>query len=573
MSIKAFLSTIFITCSVCTGSVITLDFDSLPSDQGWDFGGWPDACSLSGDVLTINTMDFGLNRPGDTGGGASYKRSEVMNMDTFSLSIRARCLDEEISAWWTPHTFYFAVVVNNQVFNFILGTDKLSLLKGNEAPANIYDFDNTEFHNYVLEATPGNPDYTLTVDGTHVFQGQAAIADDPSASLIAFGDGASTGNAHGEITSLTFRQPANNTPPGDDVSVNPVDPETGEPSPVIITFDNVEAAGETTVTTSSTGPFVPTQLKLGNPPVYFDIETDATFSDEVTVCIDYSGIQFGNEDNLKLLHWTGSGWVDVTLLPVDTENDLICGTVTALSPFVVVETNLSPIAVAYADTYAAPVNVDFTFDGTASNDPDGTVTNYAWTCGDTTIGSSEEVFYSFSEPGVHRVVLTVSDDTGAQDSDSLLVAVYDPTAGFVTGGGWIDSPEGAYTVDPLLTGKANFGFVAKYKKGTTTPTGQTEFRFRAGDLDFHSTQYQWLVIAGPHAKFKGSGAINGEGDYGFMLTAADGQINGGGGSDKFRIKIWERETEDIVYDNQMEDWDEAEATEEIEGGSIVIHAK
>lgn len=33
--------------------------------------------------------------------------------------------------------------------------------------------------------------------------------------------------------------------------------------------------------------------------------------------------------------------------------------------------------------------------------------------------------------------------------------------------------------------------------------------------------------------------IDGDGEYSFLLTAIDGGINGGGGMDRFRIKIWE----------------------------------
>ena len=65
--------------------------------------------------------------------------------------------------------------------------------------------------------------------------------------------------------------------------------------------------------------------------------------------------------------------------------------------------------------------------------------------------------------------------------------------------------------------------------------------------------YQWLVIAGPHAKFKGVGTMNGGGEYGFMLTATDGQIPGGGSVDKFRIKIWDAATGDVIYDNKSDD--------------------
>jgi PKD repeat protein len=176
--------------------------------------------------------------------------------------------------------------------------------------------------------------------------------------------------------------------------------------------------------------------------------------------------------------------------------------------------------------------------------------------------------HNYEIPGVYTVTLTVTDAAGESDTEiwSQYSVIYDPSAGFVTGGGWIDSPEGAYTADPSLSGKANFGFVSRYKKGATVPTGITEFQFHAGDLNFHSDSYQWLVIAGAQAQFKGTGTINGEGSYKFMLTAVDGALNGGGGADKFRIQIWleDEDTgeEHIIYDNLLI---------EISGGSIKIH--
>jgi hypothetical protein len=151
------------------------------------------------------------------------------------------------------------------------------------------------------------------------------------------------------------------------------------------------------------------------------------------------------------------------------------------------------------------------------------------------------------------------------------VVVYDPAGGYVTGGGWINSPAGAYAPDPTIAGKATFGFVSKYQKGATVPTGNTQFNFHAAGMDFRSTSYQWLVIAGPQAKYKGLGRINGQGDYGFLLSAIDGQANGDGGLDKFRIKIWDQATGAIVYDNQMADEDDAAPTTALGGGSIVIH--
>ena len=59
--------------------------------------------------------------------------------------------------------------------------------------------------------------------------------------------------------------------------------------------------------------------------------------------------------------------------------------------------------------------------------------------------------------------------------------------------------------------------------------------------------------------------------YGFLLTANDGQVTGGGGVDKFRIKIWDRVTGIVVYDNQHGDNDDASVSTALGGGSIVIH--
>ena len=122
------------------------------------------------------------------------------------------------------------------------------------------------------------------------------------------------------------------------------------------------------------------------------------------------------------------------------------------------------------------------------------------------------------------------------------------------------------------TGKANFGFASKYKKGADVPTGKTQFQFKAGNLNFHSTEYEWLVVAGARAQFKGSGTIKGvEGDFGFLLTAIDCQIPGGLDVDKFRIKIVDKTDDEVVYDNQRDKPDDGSDATELGGGSIVIH--
>lgn len=222
------------------------------------------------------------------------------------------------------------------------------------------------------------------------------------------------------------------------------------------------------------------------------------------------------------------------------------------------------------------VNVDAPFTDPGSNDTHTCTVD--WGDGNSSPGTiasgSCDASHTYTAAGIYTLQVTVTDDDGGSDSEIFqYVVVYDPDAGFVTGGGWIDSPAGAYTADATLSGRASFGFVSKYKKGATVPDGQTQFQFHAGDLNFHSTAYEWLVVSGPKAQYKGSGTINGAGNYGFMLTVNDGQQTGGGDVDRFRIKIWDNQTGNVVYDNQIGDADDDAASDAIEGGSIVIHSK
>lgn len=237
-----------------------------------------------------------------------------------------------------------------------------------------------------------------------------------------------------------------------------------------------------------------------------------------------------------------------------------------------------------------PVQVNTSFNISANFSDPGTMDSHTavldWDDSSTSVGTVNETngsgtvtgSHTYSTPGVYTVKLTVTDDDGdSGHSIFQYIVVYDPDGGFVTGGGWIDSPPGACCEDPTLTGKANFGFISKYRKGASTPTGNTEFQFHAADLNFHSDSYEWLVVSGAKAKYKGEGTLNGVDGYKFMLTAIDADINENDafGIDRFRIKIWTEDqsgVENIVYDNALGSDDDMTTTE-IGGGSITIHEK
>jgi Dictyostelium (slime mold) repeat len=212
--------------------------------------------------------------------------------------------------------------------------------------------------------------------------------------------------------------------------------------------------------------------------------------------------------------------------------------------------------------------------GDGSAPDSGVVTEPTATDAGTCTGS-----HLYTAVGVYAVAVTVTDACG-ESAGALYQysVVYDPSAGFVTGAGWIDSPPGAYVPNPALTGRAHIGFVSAYLKGNSTvPSGRTDFHFSVANFNFSSSTYEWLVISGAKARFRGTGQVNGGGDYGFALTAWDGDAPSGGGIDRFRIRIWDRNQGDaVVYDNQVacpNQGDNADPCTALGEGAIVIHKK
>ncbi len=178
--------------------------------------------------------------------------------------------------------------------------------------------------------------------------------------------------------------------------------------------------------------------------------------------------------------------------------------------------------------------------------------------------------HKYATRGVYTIVAHIKDAGGLSVDATCKypVVVFDSNGGFVTGGGWIMSPPGAYT-NGGSTGKSAFGLVSKYNKGQATPDGDTEFQ--GPGFDFKSTSSDWLVIVGPKAQYEGSGTINGSGDYAFIVTIIDGSLTAKHGSDMFRIKIWDKSSGLVIYDNQPGASDSATPTTATGGGSIRIH--
>ncbi|MFN2638358.1 MAG: PKD domain-containing protein, partial [Gemmatimonadaceae bacterium] len=104
---------------------------------------------------------------------------------------------------------------------------------------------------------------------------------------------------------------------------------------------------------------------------------------------------------------------------------------------------ITPVAVGTSITASA----NFTYDNTA----DTHTAVFTWGDGVSSSGAVTESNgsgsvtgnHTYTTAGVYEITLTVTGQSGASGQSVFdYVVVYDPAAGFVTGGGWIISPAG-----------------------------------------------------------------------------------------------------------------------------------
>lgn len=221
-------------------------------------------------------------------------------------------------------------------------------------------------------------------------------------------------------------------------------------------------------------------------------------------------------------------------------------------------TNSPPVS-APGGPYVVAVGQPLTLDGTGSSDPDGDALTWDWILDDGSAGgiTADGPTPTVAAPltaNLYVLSLTVTDAHGATSSATVEVAVYDPDRSSVTGGGWFDSPAGALISDPAAQGKANFAFHVAYRKGRTTPDGHARLSFTAGNLRLESELFDWLVVGGDMARFRGVGTLEGHAEpVRFEVVARD--------PDRIRVRIW-TDAGDI--------YDSTEVS--VAGGRIVIRS-
>ena len=133
----------------------------------------------------------------------------------------------------------------------------------------------------------------------------------------------------------------------DEVVIRPVATLPGHTYPleVELSFVNgIQSPGTTSVVASTSpdggAPTSPPHFKVGDPAIYYDVDTTATFSGNVGLCFSWQEGQFNDENAVELYHFDGVDWQPVTV-SVDPLMNKVCGQSSSLSPFALFERSLT----------------------------------------------------------------------------------------------------------------------------------------------------------------------------------------------------------------------------------------
>jgi len=208
----------------------TLDFNSLPSNQGWTYRGSPlaeaDTFGVDGSSLVQTTVGSGNST-------ASYRIDNIINSsEPISLSFTARVLSYEMltggNIGWA---FYIQIVDVTSILRLGL-TDSSVVIQGE-----IFDLNTTIFHDYVFEYLP-NGNYEFFIDGQLRKTGN--VAGITGGNWISFGDRSSNENTDVEVTAFSFSVVSGAAPDVEiQKAVNNQYPMANEPVEFTVAVNNV----------------------------------------------------------------------------------------------------------------------------------------------------------------------------------------------------------------------------------------------------------------------------------------------------------------------------------------------
>lgn len=189
---------------------VQLEFDSLPSAQGWVFVPYgsdagtteTEVFSVTGGVLVQNSIGQSLGGPGAT----TYSRAVPLAPGApYAVTWRSRVLVSEGDPSSSLYGYGFQVVVRNGSASVMIAmtTDRVR----DHLLQTVFR-SNTGFHDFRLEVDPPTG-YQLWVDGVPTLSGALGSL---GSNTLEVGDGSGITNALAELSAFTFYQPG--VPPG-----------------------------------------------------------------------------------------------------------------------------------------------------------------------------------------------------------------------------------------------------------------------------------------------------------------------------------------------------------------------
>ncbi len=105
---------------------------------------------------------------------------------------------------------------------------------------------------------------------------------------------------------------------------------------------------------------------------------------------------------------------------------------------------IAPIAVATANPTAGVAPLTVTFTGTASSDPDGFITSYAWSFSDGSVATGATVTKTLTTAGNWLATLKVTDNSGLSSSAGVVVSVSAPVPNLPPVASFTATPSSGY---------------------------------------------------------------------------------------------------------------------------------
>jgi len=183
--------------------------------------------------------------------------------------------------------------------------------------------------------------------------------------------------------------------------------------------------------------------------------------------------------------------------------------------------------------------------------------------------------------GVFEIKVTVTDGLGASSAEVpgtstyqyIAVAIQDND--FTHQGGWFNTVAGSLASNLSYSGRVNLGSICR-------PNGNGN----KGDLDLSingenfvvttitPVAWDYLTISGCClAMFRGNVTVNGSGAYKVLVALTDNgtPCSGFGGNNKVRVKIYNPSNNDILFDSQPGNADNALPTTTFQQGNVQVH--